>query len=148
MLVRAVPGVAMLGDITTGRVLPIELKYTSCKEFGEKLSQWIPEETTVSLIPTKLGLLLLLHAMLAKPMYPCLDVLAIKLKIKHILFLTVLMNKIVVCAASTKMFTSTVDEASQECTLNKACAKNIPGRRFLPVPLPRHRHIALHEGFQ
>eukprot|EP00983_Pelagomonas_calceolata_P029368 919648-Pelagomonas_calceolata.AAC.1 len=38
-----------------------------CKEFGEKL---IPGERTISLLLTKLGLLLLLHATLVKPMYP------------------------------------------------------------------------------
>eukprot|EP00983_Pelagomonas_calceolata_P060682 1146484-Pelagomonas_calceolata.AAC.3 len=45
-----------------------------CKDFGEnlKLNQWTPEETKRSLLPTKLALLLLLYATLAKPMYPCL----------------------------------------------------------------------------
>eukprot|EP00983_Pelagomonas_calceolata_P109512 1159564-Pelagomonas_calceolata.AAC.10 len=33
-----------------------------CKEFGEKPSQWIQEETTRCLLPTKIDLILLLHA--------------------------------------------------------------------------------------
>jgi len=40
------------------------LQLAICKKFGEKLSQWIPEETIISILLTKLGLLLLLQAML------------------------------------------------------------------------------------
>eukprot|EP00983_Pelagomonas_calceolata_P016413 518101-Pelagomonas_calceolata.AAC.1 len=50
---------------------------TDCKEFGGKLGQWVSEETTRSLLPTKLGLLLSLQATLTKPVHLCLGALAI-----------------------------------------------------------------------
>eukprot|EP00983_Pelagomonas_calceolata_P027200 854852-Pelagomonas_calceolata.AAC.1 len=65
------------------RYVPRLVDARSCKEF--KFQIWreaesvdpralFLEETTISLLPTKLGLLLLCHATLAKPMYPCLGI--------------------------------------------------------------------------
>eukprot|EP00983_Pelagomonas_calceolata_P035359 1105759-Pelagomonas_calceolata.AAC.1 len=59
-----------------------------------------PRKGNNKLVPAKLGLLLLLHATLAKPTYPCLGALAIKLKMKHMPFLTALRNTFVLCTAS------------------------------------------------
>eukprot|EP00983_Pelagomonas_calceolata_P032063 1006662-Pelagomonas_calceolata.AAC.1 len=84
--------------VRSGRLISMndfsaDLRYR-CKEFGEKPSQEIPGETTISLLLTKLGLLLLLHATLVEPMYPCLGVIATKLKMKHMCLLIVLMSTI------------------------------------------------------
>eukprot|EP00983_Pelagomonas_calceolata_P037552 1136391-Pelagomonas_calceolata.AAC.2 len=91
----------------------LEVQVASLPEvLGGKLSQWIPEETTINLLPTKLGSLLLLRTTLAKPTYPCLvgsaiwqdgtsvSILTIKLKMEHMFFKTVMMDKLFSCAES------------------------------------------------